>query len=427
MRSKLLLLLLSFFFFFQSCKKDIITNSDEVAKPAIGFVEQAHTFLKVNYTAGSINDLLVNKSSLYKLDSGRYVIKVPLKTQGLKNFILLYADSIYGVKKGVLVHIDKTSNTLKGEKFTGTITIKEINGKVKEIKKIVDGFKVKKATYRTTTDGYQDLPEVVVIAYRTIDKVNWGEWFNLMFFFGGNLNNKDSYGYMENEGGPGGGGGGGEYQPDPNVIEINFDDALTTEPIDLLKYLNCFNQIQNLGATYSIKICAQLPVDNNPVQIIDGLATGHAFLTVTKTNGMSSMTQNFGFYPANGPKSMALLPVPSKVGDNDFTKYNASLTASNVSYDQFSTFMQTAMTLSTHSYDLNNYNCANFALDCFNSIKSTGDKLVVPNTIRDGINYRTTPNGIYELLRDKKNNGDPEASNINMGVNHSSFSNGPCN
>ncbi len=43
------------------------------------------------------------------------------------------------------------------------------------------------------------------------------------------------------------------------------------------------------------------------------------------------------------------------------------------------------------------------------------------------INYNTTPNGIYELLRDKKNNNASEASNIDIGVNHSSFSHGPCN
>lgn len=31
------------------------------------------------------------------------------------------------------------------------------------------------------------------------------------------------------------------------------------------------------------------------------------------------------------------------------------------------------------------------------------------------------------ILRDKKNSGDPEASHIEIGVNHSSFSHGPCN
>ncbi len=79
----------------------------------------------------------------------------------------------------------------------------------------------------------------------------------------------DSYVYED------GGSSSGDAQPDPNIIVINFD--VNTEPIELLKYLNCFNQVQNLGATYSIKICAQLPIDNNPSKIIKDLSTGMLF------------------------------------------------------------------------------------------------------------------------------------------------------
>lgn len=88
--------------------------------------------------------------------------------------------------------------------------------------------------------------------------------------------------------------------------------------------------------------------------------------------------------------------------------------------------MQTALNLATRSYDINNNNCANFALECFNSIRGASDKLNVPNTIRGAINYNTTPNGIYELLQDKKNNNDPESASIKIGRNFSSFSKGSC-
>ncbi len=175
MKSKLLPLLLPVFFFINGCKKETIINPVEVAKPAIGFVEQARTFLKANYTAGSLGDLSVDASILYKLDSGRYFIKVHFKSQGNKNFILLSADSIHGIKNGVLLHVDKTSNTLKGEKFTGTIITKELNGNIKEIKKIVDGFKVKNISNRTSSDVYRELPEVIVMVIEIAEVALAGE------------------------------------------------------------------------------------------------------------------------------------------------------------------------------------------------------------------------------------------------------------
>ncbi len=428
MKSKILLLLTLFIIIFLgSCKKEALIDPPEVIKPVKSkFIDQASTFLKTNYTAGSLNDLSVDSSILYKLDKGRFIIRVPLRTDGTKNFILISADSINGLKKGVLIHIDKTSNTSKGEQFNGTITVKELNGKIKEVRKIVNGYKIN-PTNRTSLEApIVVLPEVVVISYVSSGtSIGWADWYNLLGILDGSgYGYNNWYGYDYGSGGSSG-GGSSDYTPDPNAVEINFDEV-ATEPIDLLKYLNCFTQISDLGATYSIKICAQLPIDNDPSKILNDLATGHAFLTATKTNGSLSMTQNFGFYPESGIKSLNLSPVPSKIGDNDFTKYNASLTIS-ATYDEFSTFMQTAINLSTRSYDLNNYNCTNYALDCFNSIRPSNNKLFVQDYIYNGINYKTTPNELYRTLDNKIKIGDPESSNVDMGVKHSSFSKGPCN
>ncbi len=233
MRSKFLLLLTLFFIgFFQSCKKETITEPAEINNPARPkYIEQADAYLNSYYTAGSLKDLNIDASIIYRLDSGRSVISVPLRVDGSKNFILISADSINGLKKGVLLHIDQTSNTSKGEKFNGAITIKEMNGNIKETRKIEKGFRVNNIANTTTADDpqYKVLPDVVVISIRRPDLLEWSQWFRFDFF---NDTHNDWYGfdYVLADGS----GGGTDYVPDPNAIVINFDDELTTEPIDLL-------------------------------------------------------------------------------------------------------------------------------------------------------------------------------------------------
>jgi hypothetical protein len=88
MKSKLLLLLFAVSFFFQSCKKENISNPVEVAIPEKGFIEQAQIFLKSNYSASALSDLSFKGSKFYKLDKGRYVIKVPFKIMQQKTLFI---------------------------------------------------------------------------------------------------------------------------------------------------------------------------------------------------------------------------------------------------------------------------------------------------------------------------------------------------
>ena len=75
-------------------------------------------------------------------------------------------------------------------------------------------------------------------------------------------------------------------------------------------------------------------------------------------------------------------------------------------------------------YDINEFNCADFALNCFNSIRSS--PLEVPDTWRTVVYYGTTPNGIYEKLKDMKDNNHAEAANIFIGEANSPASYGEC-
>jgi len=93
------------------------------------------------------------------------------------------------------------------------------------------------------------------------------------------------------------------WQPAPTDVENPevFDFSNSEPSIDLQKYFNCFDHISDNGATYSIKLCTDLPVNSNPNALVTtSLTPGHAFLTLTKSNGGQSITQSFGFYPISG-------------------------------------------------------------------------------------------------------------------------------
>ena len=98
----------------------------------------------------------------------------------------------------------------------------------------------------------------------------------------------------------------------------------------------------------------------------------------------------------------------------------------NISQADFQTLENIAETLANSmKYDLNDYNCTNYALDVFNSIEPLNSQIVVPDWIGPytGINYGTTPNGLWKVLGQMKSNGN---SNVDMGVMDAPTSSGPC-
>jgi hypothetical protein len=196
--------------------------------------------------------------------------------------------------------------------------------------------------------------------------------------------------------------------------------------IDLQKFKNCFDLIPSTGALFNVKICADIPNNSDPNKSNDGTNPGHVFLTMTKTNGSLSVTQSFGFYPVTPVMSLSHLPVISKAVNDEFHEYNASLKM-NVTELGFNSIINTAILNASYlQYDINDYNCGNFALDAFN--KGRLIYLSIPNSIGTaGHNFGITPGGIYQKLNYMKTHNDPDMNNIDIGNFSSPQSHGPCN
>ena len=211
-----------------------------------------------------------------------------------------------------------------------------------------------------------------------------------------------------------------------NPIIYNF--VAGNPSINLQKYINCFNAIPNAGATCTIKICADLPHNTEPDELVnDNMEPGHAFLIMTKTNGNQTVTQTFGFYPAIGKKSIFSSPVTSTIVDDGKQgfehEYNASMIM-NISVSNFNLTLSLATTAASLKYDLDGFNCADFALTCFNFNRNV--PIAVPDWQIINKNYGTTPNGLYKKLQEMKAANGPEASSIQIGTFNAPKSHGEC-
>jgi hypothetical protein len=374
--------------------------------------------------AADFADVRVKGSTVTIVD-GIKVYKIPFFSKdSTTDFILVAVDSLGNYLNGKLINIHATNDWQTEGVFSGEVTVNSLD-RSRPVKQII-------------TKGKPNDPNqfhgrsLVLVTF--VGGITMNQWFALLDALGMNIGIPNPT-FIPTQGG----GGGGPTDPVPpsceNVPEvvavpleeeIIFDYSSSGPRVDLQRMFNCFDAIPDAGATYTVKLCADLPVNGNPWWMEWNLSPGHAFLTLTKTNGSQSVTQSFGFYPRSGALSLSFGPVPSKIVDDGQHEINASMTMNNVSWLDFNAVKNLALSYSTLRYDLNDRNCADFALDCFNQSRPLGSELVVPNTIRFIANYGTTPNGIYEKLKEMKDNNHPEAANIQIGVFNSPTSHGEC-
>jgi hypothetical protein len=140
--------------------------------------------------------------------------------------------------------------------------------------------------------------------------------------------------------------------------------------------------------------------------------------------------QNIGFYPVTDWQSIiTTAPVNGKFVDDGNHEFNASIKMSITPANFKSILTEIRYLARFIKYDVDEYNCTDFAMDVFNKIRS--NKLEVPMIhIPGGIapSGTRTPQGLYLKLQQMKRAGDVEAANITIGSfkNWVADSDGPC-
>ncbi len=121
--------------------------------------------------------------------------------------------------------------------------------------------------------------------------------------------------------------------------------------------------------------------------------------------------------------SLTASGVGSIIYDNGGHDFDAKITM-NVTQTQFESLMtQSKNIANNYSYD---FNCTDYGLNLFNSVRPEQSKLIVLDWIGQylGSNYGRTPNGLYNLLVQKKALGDPNIT-VENGIAPAITS--PCN
>ena len=170
------------------------------------------------------------------------------------------------------------------------------------------------------------------------------------------------------------------------IVPVSGPDV----PINLAVRLQCFDQItDNENTLYSVT----LHVDK-PNHLLD---VGHAYLTLQKSNGSQMQRLSFGFYPHSDNAFLIGMsnPITSAMGEESQVDERVSDIRFHLSVNQvtFQNVISTAIGLASESYDLNDFNCSNYAIEAFNQI------IRPPNQHLDATGFKT-PNGLYKTLKE---------------------------
>ena len=305
-----------------------------------------------------------------------------------------------------------------------------------------------------------NLQEVVVIGYYDSGGVSYSDWTSLLSYFRDSESGNCGYYSPVNLGGDGNinsGGSGGAYEggsggssnlengifQDP-VLEMEAEYMYFIPVVQLSKMFRCFDYVPSGGASYSIRLCTDIPNNQNLNMSANfsSASAGHTFLTITKSNGSTRITQSFGFYPSQEPSLLdPFATVPAAIKDNGFQEINASIEM-NIKESEFSMVKQSAIALAAKSYELSDYNCTSFALDIFNSVRTNPIQLQSYHVILPGnsnpyspiegpieVAIKQSPQMLFLCLQNMKSNS-AEASNIKIDRTHSynaPVSQGECN
>jgi len=441
--------------FIISCKKNEITatltNSQESNSIQYRdeYLSNVKKYLIDSISAADYRNIDFSKAIVTKFDSGRiFLLRLQFKKPD-NEFILLKTDASGLWSKGLILNIKYAKGIQQNEllkkphSFNGNIIVSSLNRKGNNNFQIRNGFR-EDSTKNPVLPSGNTLPDVVVTAYiPSSGSISYADWYNLLdlyapaelgiYGYGNNGGSSNSYyGYFSptDPYSYGNQQGGGLENADPKVIE--YENPETLPDISIYDYMNCFGNISDEGATCSIEIFSDLPVNGEPNTFFnwqDG-SPGHTFLQIKKSNGDESIQQNIGFYPNQGWKTVLYTPVASKLVDNGGHKFNASLKM-NLTSAQLHSVITEIENLSNSSYDMDQYNCTDFALQVFNTVRP-GNELTIPLYVLPGNTSSIkskTPQGLYQQLMNMLEDGNSESANITYaGVcGYVGGSKGPCN
>ncbi|MGN7784865.1 hypothetical protein ACTJIJ_10070 [Niabella sp. 22666] len=396
---KINITLISFIVFLFSCQKEI-----EVTEPR-SFEEEAIAYIKQSLPVDEIGSLdLKNFTTLVTSDKEAIGIKFFLKAER-RRFLLVSKDENVFKASWVSWSTDNNANSIVVEQVENREERKVIFQEGRQIQLYKNGALIKTTYTETISRSVTPLPNVVVYAY-----------------IGGKETQLISYGWL---------GGGttnlfkylpivppdeidyGQPLDDGNIEEVvELEPSSNSEVVNLEKLLNCLmNLAKDSNNIYKITLYSDIPANGLPELALapdeDDLSNfnpGHTFIRLSIMQNGTNYEQYFGFYPKTSLKGSSSIPTASVIKNDRDHEYNASITRTI----DVSTFYQTvskAIQWSIKDYDLDDYNCTDYAVGLFNTNNPNpliiDEKIILPFYMNQDA---TTPQGLYKTLLKKSNN-----------------------
>lgn len=173
-----------------------------------------------------------------------------------------------------------------------------------------------------------------------------------------------TYGYGSHGGvnleAPPSGGGGGHGTPAPapasnmEDVEVNYPKQPITDPAH---HLECFDR--SMPARLTVYVDQPLPGTTDPVSIFGGI--GHTFICLEQGSGDQVIRRSIGFYPETPVNPIRKRSSQSILGNDGGREYNVKW-QTGISADQLVQMLD-AIVQYFETYDIEQYNCANFVVD----------------------------------------------------------------
>lgn len=168
---------------------------------------------------------------------------------------------------------------------------------------------------------------------------------------------------------------------------------------------------------FSITIAADVPDNTRPHKVYVKKEPGHVFVILEKKDTVNNITQSlvWGFYPVRPINSVFMKNVRCKLNDNGGRTYDASITKA-LSAAEFDVIIRKANDLAQKRYNLNKYNCYDYAVELFNAVQAD-HRLPLTHVKFPFIFGRGgSPCGLYRDLVDLKKRDFPSSESIQIGL-----------
>ena len=381
---------------FGACRRQVdptSTNNNDIA-----------AYLKEHLSAQDFGQVDFSKLTISKAEDTYAKVGFIGKDFGRDFILLKYDDQVIIDGKIIEISLDDEVTV----STDGSITRYTLDRKEVEKQKIVNGFVTAfdgNASSRVASGPINLMPLLLQMHYREgpnlpFELVNY---INIQRAYNNLPNGSHVYYYEATENKHETSDGG--YRP-PATITVTQDGDDHPPALDIQKIIDCFKTVADLGATCTVELYTDIPVDTDPNLYVNWqqLSPGHSFMRITKSNRGKFVSQDIGFYPQNSFKSILTDPVPGILVDDSKHEYNAAIKI-NVDFSRLASVFFYIKKFSLKSrYDIDDFNCSDFAVTVFNLARPE-KRLVIPKYKVPGgetAEGTTTPQALYLELKRRK-------------------------